>query len=204
MKINKDNLAWRTRGFNWDYDFVLRFSSNKIPNLYGLHSQIFNGSNPDNGLSNKAIKLQISESSFKYVIGTCFLNDDNCDEFNRPIRHYFIYFSESKDAICKFPHNWGKQLLQQLIPKNVDGPITKEIIASHFENLHHVYIEEGNTNLNEILSDPETISISSFSSGISTTDTTSLTFKKKVYSTFGIILLLALIFVVSKAAGFWG
>lgn len=113
MEIKKENLSWRTRGFDWDYEFIIKPSPEKIPNLYGLHTDIFGKITPTT--EPKTFSRSRKESS-NYIVATCFLMDDMLDEFYRPIKHFFMYVVDSESDVSNFENKkeWGKELLGSL------------------------------------------------------------------------------------------
>ena len=114
IEKNLSNLSWRTRGYDWDYDFLIKPSQNKIKNLYGLHTKIFNNITPSEKEPYNTVIIDNGSSIF----ATCFLTDSQFDEFDRPIKHYFMYATNSPEEIQTIQKNikneksWGKELLK--------------------------------------------------------------------------------------------
>lgn len=140
MKINeldKSNLAIRTRGLDWDYDFVVRPKS--CEDLYGIHTALFKDATPEATPQNRFIERPLpDEKSSMYAIGTCFLIEKNRDEFNRIIRYYIIYILPKEDKnIGEFIvlKNWGEKILKHLDLYATLSSSTKENIEHRLENL---------------------------------------------------------------------
>lgn len=136
MKIKSEEFSWRTRGHDWDYDFIKEYipeyTKEKGITLYKLHTILFKDVTPTETPQNSIAKYL----NFK-AIGTCFI-DENKDEFDRPIRHYFIIYSQSSEIESQLPNDWGKRLLKNL---NYNTKIKKENLSSNMTE--SITIENG-------------------------------------------------------------
>lgn len=140
-ELDKSNLAIRTRGLDWDYDFVVRPKS--CEDLYDIHTALFKDVTPEITPQNRFIERPLpDEKSSMYAIGTCFLIEKNRDEFNRIIRYYIIYTLPKEDKnIREFivPENWGEKILKYLGLDGVYPTSIKENIECKFENLSNKF-----------------------------------------------------------------
>jgi hypothetical protein len=114
MRINLNNILWRTRGSKWDYRFVLRPTDPQIENFYDLHVDAFSELHPDEAPISVGGVLVTTRGEEVRFVATTFTDMKLKDaDDGRSIAHYLIWFpTVSSGAVdFKLPLNWGRQII---------------------------------------------------------------------------------------------
>jgi hypothetical protein len=92
VRIDLDNVLWRTRGLGWDYTFVLRPAHPHLNNWYDVHADVFSGTSPGATASNLGGVLHTADNQEVVFVPASFLDPGLKDSAARPIAHYLVWF----------------------------------------------------------------------------------------------------------------
>jgi hypothetical protein len=120
VKINFDHLLWRTRGKDWDYQFVITPKSPHIDGWYSFHKEVFSNREPSqkpiNLIGELVLTTNDNEDLSNKFIANCFIDKKKYDTYGRAIKQYLIWFlydydiSDIKRLLSK---DWGKVFIAQ-------------------------------------------------------------------------------------------
>lgn len=113
MRIDISKVLWRTRGFKWDYVFVLRPVQPRIQNCYDFYVDAFSGATPSIDPINVGGVLRTTNGEDIYFIATTFIDPTFKDVESRPIAHYLIWFPTIDAGLTdvELPTDWGFQFV---------------------------------------------------------------------------------------------
>lgn len=111
--IDIQEISWRTRGFCWDYVFVLRPRTIEFDNFYETHNSIFDGITPSENPQSISGKISTPQGEGEYL-ATCFVDKERKDEFGRPVKHYILWFPSKGTTDSNLPSNWGENIVDSI------------------------------------------------------------------------------------------
>jgi hypothetical protein len=113
VKLDLQNVLWRTRGRHWDYTFVLQPASPLLDSWYDIHVKVFAGLTPGNSPVTRGGVLSYGDERCPYL-ATTFRDSERLDVAGRPVAHYLVCFPsvEVDDSrLLNIPKDWGEQIV---------------------------------------------------------------------------------------------
>lgn len=117
--ISVSDLLWRTRGFRWDYTFLLAPIVVPEDSWYRAYRQIMALQlfrEGEGGLVEEVLSFRISPD-IRFNVSVAAVIDERCDAFGRPIRHtlglYLPFCGSETQAV---PVDWPSTVWATLTP----------------------------------------------------------------------------------------
>lgn len=115
--IDLECVLWRTRGFTWDYDFVLEPSAPHSDGWYWMHRAVFAGVEPAETTRYCVGDLGEDTGEITPFVAAALLDPVRRDEHGRPIAHYIVWFHVGRTADemqNATPSGWEQKFLDHL------------------------------------------------------------------------------------------
>lgn len=116
-EMNLKYVLWRTRGYNWDYDFVLEPESPSSGGWYLIHRSVFGGVTPT--MKPTYVRGTLVDTGAESVpfVGAAFLDPSRRDAHGRPVAHYVMWFRVGEtfnEVLSGTPAGWEITFLKHV------------------------------------------------------------------------------------------
>ncbi len=118
VKIKLNQLLWRSRSRDQDYQFINSPESPSIDGWFPVFNEVFSNCEPSGDPKNIIGKLVVPgndrQSEFFQFIASYFIDDKYSDSSGRPIKQYLIWFHQGYDVaeINKLlADDWGSDFI---------------------------------------------------------------------------------------------
>lgn len=150
MLIDLDSVLWRTRGYEWDYSFILRPVHPHIETWYDFHADVFSETTPGATPSITGGFLRLGDGDEMPFVATSFQDPTLRDAAGRPIAHYLIWFPNTPGRPTEYAvaTNWGAQVISAFGEEwrsafDSDGSSDDDLLATARSFLKEVALADG-------------------------------------------------------------
>jgi hypothetical protein len=155
-------VLWRTRGFDWDYGFLLEPAAPASFGWYRVQQAIFDGCQPTAETKYLIGALFDGSKAKKSFVAAAFLDPSREDEYGRQIAHYVVWFRKGTnpvDLLDATPIGWEREFLRHISaafgstevfgspdpsPKGEESPAAHRALKKHLRHIERTIVVSGN------------------------------------------------------------